>query len=110
MIDPSNRLSTESFLGVKRCLGALVYAMRFANRVEEFTSDEATSFWPQKLIKFFEQHLEWTMSTNDVDGGSVGPIETTNDMVEDPVEVLCESRFYIIHCSAFHMKLMQTVI
>lgn len=56
---------------------------------EQILSDEAKKYWPQDVIKFYEQRIYWIRSINGGDRGP-DPIETTANMLDDPSHIICE--------------------
>lgn len=57
---------------------------------EKFSSDEAAEYWPQKVIKYLEQRIDWVPST-DVVNRTPDPTEAFGNMVGDPQRISCKS-------------------
>lgn len=58
------------------------------NETEEIVSSEtAVEYWPQSVIRFLEERIEWI----NVDGTSddVGPIQSTANIHNEPQRILC---------------------
>lgn len=79
------------FLGVKRQGNELVYIINFDDTrdFEKVSSNQATQYWPQKIIQFLEQKIEWIQSTSNNNDCAV-PIETQNPKMDVvPQQILC---------------------
>lgn len=56
---------------------------------EEICAEVASQFWPQYIIKFYEEKLEWV--ENALCGSSTSePVEAKEDTSGDADEVLCK--------------------
>lgn len=72
-----------------------MYRMKFQDtgKEEEVRSKEANNFWPEYILKFFEQKLEWF---EDTCGSSVlEPAEAESDTTGAPDKILC--KFIYLH-------------
>lgn len=79
------------YVGAKRNADGLFYLMKFADihSVEEYSSNEAADYWPQKVIEYLQLRCDW-IHPNNVTHQSPDPIETTADMVGDPDRITCK--------------------
>lgn len=63
---------------------------------EEVSAAEAISNWPNAVIAFFEDRLEWKRPTGRVNLPLIPTIEDVNGTDGDPQSVLCKLTFIFI--------------
>lgn len=88
-------------LGAKRQNSELLFLIKFAGseQIEEVPAAQANVNWPQAIIMFYEQRLEWITS---VHFGQPVPLVESNNIAETnrPESVLC--MLYLFHIFYFY--------
>lgn len=93
-------------LGAKRQNSELFFLVKFADaeQIEEVPAAQANIYWPQAIIVFYEQRLEWISTVHF--GQPIPSVESNNiDESDRPESVLCmlfihfTDRFYFYFVS-----------
>lgn len=99
------------YSGAKRHNNEHFYLIHFyvEKSTEEVVSTVAIKYWPDAIISFLKNLIEWTVPIPNANGGV--STETTDDMNEEPQQISCEYSFCsFLFATSMSIKNLQQIV